>query len=415
MIKNAVSQTHNLLNQKNIILGITGGIAAYKSAEICRRLKKLEANVVVVMTDAGARFITPLTMETLSGNEVVSELFPPNKVVGTRHIDLATWAELILIAPATANIIGKIANGISDDILSTVVMSSLSPVLICPSMNENMYENKIVQTNIQRLKNLGYRFIEPEIGDLACGSVGKGRLPDLDVILREVSEILVGKKNLKGKKFVITAGPTCEPIDKVRFISNRSSGKMGYALAEEAKSRGAQVTLISGPAGLPKPVGMRFHQVRTVGEMYSGVKSHLREADVLIMAAAVSDFTAKVIYPGKMKKDKGKICLELEPTIDILKSISKYKGNRVFVGFALETENEIENAKKKLQDKNLDLIVVNNPDTFGAGFEVDTNVVVLMDRKGKTEKLPLLTKKLVAEKILDKIEVLVKKLPGKRT
>jgi phosphopantothenoylcysteine decarboxylase/phosphopantothenate--cysteine ligase len=401
-----------MLKSKNIILGVTGGIAAYKSAEICRRLKKLEANVVVVMTKSGTKFITPLTMETLSENEVITELFPANKVVKTRHIDLATWADLILIAPATANIIGKIASGIADNILSTVIMSTLSPVLICPSMNENMYLNPIVQKNIEKLKGLGYRFVEPEIGDLACGTVGKGRLADLDIILREVADILVKKKDLEEKKILITAGPTREPIDKVRFISNRSSGKMGYAIAQEAKRRGARVALISGPTNLEKPPGVGFHQVKTAEEMYFQVKSHLKEADVLIMAAAVSDFVPKFVQSKKIKRQE-EILLELKPTVDILKKISKNKKGKIFVGFALETENEIDNAKRKLKEKNLDLIVVNNPNVSGAGFEVDTNVVTLIDKKGKIEKLPLLSKGIVAEKILGKVAGLLKK-PNKK-
>jgi phosphopantothenoylcysteine decarboxylase / phosphopantothenate---cysteine ligase len=403
-----------MLKGKNIILGISGGIAAYKSAEICRRLKKLEANVVVVMTKAGARFITPLTMETLSGNEVVTELFPENKVVKTRHIDLATWADLILIAPATANIIGKIASGIADDILSTVVMSTLSPVLICPSMNENMYLNPIVQKNIQKLKGLGYKFTEPGVGDLACGTVGKGRLADLDIILREVTDFLVKKKDLEGKKILITAGPTQEPIDKVRFLSNRSSGKMGYALAGEGKKRGAEVILISGPTGIDKPQGIDFYQVKTNQEMYSQVRLHLKKADVLIMAAAVSDFVPKIVQSQKIKKEEKTISLELEPTVDILKKIGRDKKDKLFVGFALETENEVGNAKRKLKEKNLDLIVVNNPNVSGSGFEVDTNVVTLIDKKGKIEKLPLLPKKIVAEKILDKVMSLLKKPTKKR-
>ncbi|MCJ7508438.1 MAG: bifunctional phosphopantothenoylcysteine decarboxylase/phosphopantothenate--cysteine ligase CoaBC [candidate division Zixibacteria bacterium] len=353
-----------MFKDKNIILGITGGIAAYKSAEICRRLKKLGANVIVVMTRAGAKFITPLTMETLSENEVVTELFPENKVVKTRHIDLATWADLVLIAPATANIIGKIASGIADDILSTVVMSTLSPVLLCPSMNENMYLNPIVQKNIQKLKDLGYKFIEPGIGDLACGTVGKGRLADLDIILREVTNILVKKKDLEEKRILITAGPTQEPIDKVRFLSNRSSGKMGYALALEAKKRGAKAILISGPTGIDKPQGIDFYQVKTAQEMHSQVKFHLKKADVLIMAAAVSDFVPKIVQSQKIKREEKKISLELEPTADILKEIGKNKKDKLLVGFALETENEVENAKRKLKEKNLDLIVVNNPNVI---------------------------------------------------
>ena len=397
-----------MLNEKKIIVGITGGIAAYKSCEIIRRLKKLGAQVIVVMTQNAQKFITPLTLETLSENEVVTEMFPEKKVVGVRHVNLAQWADLILIAPATANVVGKIRSGIADDILTTVVISTKSPVLIAPAMNVNMFENPIFGENMEYLKKLGYRFIEPETGDLVRG-MGKGRLPEPETIVKEVVKLLTGKKDLEGRSILVTAGRTQEPLDPIRFISNRSSGKMGYAIAEVARKRGAKVTLISGPSALSPPFGVNLIQVETAKEMYSAVKSRFDKADALIMAAAVSDFVPSVVSPNKTKKEKEEIYLKLKPSVDILKEMGKRKKNKILVGFSLETEDEIKNSKKKLVEKNLDLIVVNNPNVPGAGFEVDTNQVILIERRGKTERLPLLSKKEVAEKVLNKVSVLLKK------
>ncbi len=397
-----------MLNEKKIIVGITGGIAAYKSCEIIRRLKKLGAQVIVVMTQNACKFITPLTLETLSENEVVTEMFPEKKVVGVRHVSLAQWADLILIAPATANVVGKIRAGIADDILTTVVISTKSPVLIAPAMNVNMFENPIFGENMEYLKNKGYKFIEPETGDLAFG-VGKGRLPQPETIVGEVVRFLTGKKDLEGRSILVTAGRTQEPLDPIRYLSNRSSGKMGYALAEAARKRGAKVTLISGPSDLTVPAEVDFIQVEKAKEMYSAVKSRFGKADVLIMAAAVSDFVPSVVSPNKTKKEEEEIYLKLKPSVDILKEMGKRKKKKILVGFSLETEDEIKNSKKKLVEKNLDLIVVNNPNVPGAGFEVDTNQVVLIERRGKTERLPLLPKKEVAEKVLDKVSVLLKK------
>jgi phosphopantothenoylcysteine decarboxylase/phosphopantothenate--cysteine ligase len=397
-----------MLKEKKIIVGITGGIAAYKTCEIVRRLKKLRAHVIVIMTQNAQKFITPLTLETLSENEVVTEMFPEKRMVGVRHVNLALWADLILIAPATANIIGKIRGGIADDILTTVVISTKSTVLIAPAMNVNMYENPIFQENMEYLKKMGYKFIEPESGDLACGS-GKGRLPEPENIVGEVVKLLTGKKDLEGKSILVTAGRTEEPLDPVRYISNRSSGKMGYAIAEEAQNRGAKVILISGPSGLPVPFGVDFIQVQKAEEMYSAIKSHFSKADVLIMAAAVSDFVPSIVSPDKIKRKDETILIELKPSLDILKQMGKSKKGKILVGFSLETENEIKNSKRKLVEKNLDLIVVNNPNIPGAGFEVDTNQVIFIDKKGKVEKLPLLSKKEVAEKVMDKVGALLKK------
>jgi len=393
-------------------VGITGGIAAYKACEIVRRLKKFGAQVIVVMTENAQKFITPLTLETLSENEVVCETFPEKKVVGVRHVNLAQWADLILIAPATANIVGKIRAGIADDILTTVVISSKSPVLIAPAMNVNMYENPIFGENMEYLKNKGYRFIEPETGDLAYGT-GKGRLPEPETIVKEVVKLLTGKKDLEGRSILVTAGPTQEPLDPIRYLSNRSSGKMGYAIAEAAQRRGAKVTLISGPSNLPVPAEVNFLRVEKAKEMYSAVRSHFGKANALIMAAAVSDFVPSTVSPNKVKKKDEEILLKLKPSVDILREMGKRKKNKILVGFSLETEDEIRNSKRKLVEKNLDLIVVNNPNVPDAGFEVDTNQVMLIDKRGKTEKLPLLSKQEVAEKVLDRVSVLLKKIKRK--
>ncbi len=398
-----------MLKDKKVILGITGGIAAYKACDILRRLKKLGAEVVVVMTEHAKKFITPLTLETLSENEVVTEMFPERRFVGVRHVDLAGWADLILIAPATANIVGKIRSGIADDILTTIVISSKAPVLIASAMNVNMYENPIFQENLSYLEKLGYKFVEPEVGELASGIVAKGRLAEPKTIVDEAVKLLTRKRDLEGKSIVVTASRTEEPLDPVRYLSNRSSGKMGYAIACEACQRGAKVTLISGPSALPVPTGLNFVQVKTAKEMLGAVNSALKKADALIMAAAVSDFSPSVISKDKIKRGEEEILLKLKPTVDILKEMGSKKKGKILVGFSLETEDEIKNARRKIAEKNLDLIVVNNPNVSGAGFDVDTNQVTLIDKRGKTEKLPLLYKKEVASKILDKVIVLLRK------
>jgi phosphopantothenoylcysteine decarboxylase/phosphopantothenate--cysteine ligase len=393
-----------MLKDKKIILGITGGIAAYKACEITRRLKRLGAQVVVVMTENAKKFITPLTLETLSENEVVTETFPKTRFVGVRHVDLAGWADLILLAPATANVVGKIRSGIADDILTTIVISSKAPVLIAPAMNVNMYENPIFQENLSYLEKLGYRFVEPEVGELASGIVAKGRLAQPETIVAEAVKLLTRKRDLEGKTIVVTASRTEEPLDPVRYLSNRSTGKMGYAIAQEACQRGAKVTLISGPSTLLCPSGLNFVQVKTAREMLAAVRSAFRKADALIMAAAVSDFSPSVISKQKIKKGEEEILLRLAPTVDILKEMGKKKKDKILVGFSLETEDETKNAKKKMAEKNLDLVVVNNPNVSGAGFEVETNQVILIDKRGRTEKLPLLSKEEVATKILDRVK-----------
>jgi phosphopantothenoylcysteine decarboxylase/phosphopantothenate--cysteine ligase len=397
-----------MLTDKKIIVGISGGIAAYKACEIVRRLKKLSAQVIVVMTENAQKFITPLTLETLSENEVVTEMFPERKVVGVRHVSLAQWADLILIAPATANIVGKIRAGIADDILTTVVISAKSPVMFAPAMNVNMWENPIFLENVEYLKGKGYKFIEPETGALACGT-GKGRLPEPETIVGEVIRLLTGKRDLEGRSILVTAGRTQEPLDPVRYLSNRSSGKMGYALAEVARRRGAKVTLISGPTALPVPAGVDLVQTETAKEMHSAVRSRFGKANALIMAAAVSDFIPSIVSPRKTKRTEEEVLLKLKPSVDILKEMGERKKRQVLVGFSLETEDEIKNSKRNLTEKNLDLVVVNNPNVPGAGFEVDTNQVIIIDKKGKIEKLPLLPKREVAEKVLDRVSVLLRR------
>jgi phosphopantothenoylcysteine decarboxylase/phosphopantothenate--cysteine ligase len=397
---------------KKIIVGVTGGIAAYKSAEVVRAFKRGGAEVRVLMTASGAKFITPLTMETLSENEVVSEMFPEKRMVGTRHITLADWADLILVAPATANFIGKVRAGLADDILSTVVISFTRKVIFAPAMNVHMYENSIVQQNIKELSELGYEFIEPGVGDLACGEVGRGRMAEPEEIVGRVWKILNPKQDLKGKKVVVTASRTEEPIDAVRFISNPSTGKMGFSMAAEALSRGAKVTLISGPTDLSPPSGISFVKVKTTREMFQATKKVFKTADILVMAAAPADFAPKTIREDKIKKSPKGLELTLQPTVDILKELGKVKGKRILVGFALETENEVANAERKLKSKNLDLIVLNNPLRAGAGFGTDTNIATLIDRSGKVEKLSKMKKGELAGRIFDHLMTIGRK--GKR-
>jgi len=402
------------LKGKTIILGICGGIAAYKAAELTRLLKKDGADVWVVMTRNAKEFILPLTFQTLSGNPVYSEMFstppaPPYKW-GERgampHIDLTKKCDILLIVPATANIIGKFANGIADDLLSTLYLSVKAPVLIAPAMNSNMYASPAVQENIKRLKGFGANFVEPESGELACGDMGEGRLAGPDKILKKVRQLLSVKKDLKGKTVLITAGPTCEPIDPVRFISNPSSGKMGYAIARAAKMRGGDVVLISGPTGIPVPSGIRFISVSSAADMRREVLKEFKNSDISIMAAAVSDFSPLRYSDKKIKKgEKKTITLELKKNPDILSEITSSIVNRqssivnpIVVGFALETEDMIKNAKKKLKEKNLDLIVANHVNGFGSDF----NKAIIIDRKNNVEDIPLISKEELAEIILDR-------------
>jgi len=397
-----------MLKGKEIVLGVTGGIAVYKAAEFVRLLAKAEANVHVVMTRSAQEFVTPLTFQTLSGNPVVTNLFALLEDEKIGHIALADLAELIVILPTTANIIGKIANGIADDFLSTMVIASKAPVLFVPSMNVNMWENRALQRNVQTLLERGYYFVEPGEGELACHWYGKGRLAELDEVVERIEDLL-SQKDLKGERILITGGPTQEPIDPVRFITNRSSGKMGYALAKVAKRRGAEVVLVIGPTSLPIPRrDIDVVSVRTADEMREAVLAHMEGCTVVIKAAAVSDYRPKVISLKKLKKADPYTSLELERTRDILGEIGRKKGDRILIGFAAETEDLIGNASKKLMEKNLDFIVVNDVTKPGAGFGLDTNQVKILYPSGEVKDLPLMSKEEVSEIILDDVVKLLK-------
>ncbi len=391
-----------MLKGKKIILGVTGGIAAYKAAELVRELVRSGAEVFVVMTRSAQAFITPLTFQTLSGNRVTTELFSLTEESEIGHISLADRADLLVIAPATANIIGKIAGGIADDMLTTIVMATKAPVLLAPAMNVHMWENPICQENIQKLRGRGFHFIDPEAGELACGYEGKGRLAEIPAIVEEIRSIL-SPKDLSGESLLVTAGPTEEPIDPVRFLSNRSSGRMGFAVARAARLRGAQVILVSGPSALAVPSGVKFIPVRTAAEMREAVLGSLPEVSVLVMAAAVSDYRPKGTSPEKIKKSQAELTLPLELNPDILREAGQRKERRLLIGFAAETESLLANARKKLAEKNLDLIVANDVSLPGAGFSVDTNIVKLIDRSGKIEELPLMSKEDLADRVLDRV------------
>jgi phosphopantothenoylcysteine decarboxylase/phosphopantothenate--cysteine ligase len=397
-----------MLKEKEIVLGVTGGIAAYKAAELVRLLVKEGARAHVVMTKSAQEFITPLTFQTLSGNPVVTDSFTLIGEQEIGHIALADLAELVVILPATANIIGKIANGIADDFLSTMVMATTAPVLFAPSMNVNMWENKALQKNIQVLFERGYHLLEPGEGELACHWYGKGRLAELSEVMERVEDLL-SKKDLKGEKVLVTAGPTQEPLDPVRFITNHSSGKMGYALAKMARRRGAEVILVTGPTSIPIPRGdMKVVSVKTAAEMRRAVLGHMEGCSVVIKAAAVSDFRPKSVSLQKMKKAETSTSLKLEKTDDILSEIGRKKRNKILIGFAAETENVVVNAQKKLKEKNLDLIVVNDITKPGAGFGQDTNQVKILFRSGEVKDLPLMSKEEVSESILDEVGKLLK-------
>ena len=403
-----------MLKGKKVVLGVTGGIAAYKAAEFVRLLVKEELDIHVVMTENAQRFIAPLTFQTLSGNSVVTDPFALLENAAIGHIALADLAELIVILPATANIIGKIANGIADDFLSAMVMATKSPVLFVPSMNVNMWQNKALQKNIQTLLEIGYHFLEPGEGELACHWYGKGRLPELNEVLEKMEDLL-SPKDLKGEQILITGGPTQEPMDPVRFITNRSSGKMGYALAKIAKRRGAEVTLVTGPTSLPLPrEDIKWIPVRSAEEMRKAVLTHFEGASVVIKAAAVSDYRPKTISEKKIKKGDSDTTLTLERTKDILGEIGKKKANRILVGFAAETEDLIAHAKKKLKEKNLDFIVVNDVTQPGAGFGLDTNQVKIVYPSGKVRDLPLMSKEEVSKVILDDTVRLLKQRRGSK-
>ncbi len=391
-----------MVSGKRVLLGVTGSIAAYKATEILRRLTEQGAEVRVVMTKNATRFISPLTFETLSGKPVLCDEFEDWKQNSIGHIDVAANQNLALIAPATANIIGKVAAGIADDALTTTLMAVECPVVMAPAMNDRMFRNPILQKNIQFLKEQGVRFIEPETGSLACGTAGQGRLADPASIIREISSMFL-PQDLAGITVLVTAGPTREHIDRVRFISNPSSGKMGYALAAAARDRGATVVLISGPSHLPSPYGIRVIRVLSADDMYRAVMAHAEGTQIIIMAAAVSDFKPAVSTDHKIKKHDAPTILQLERTRDILLELSKTVGRRFLVGFAAETDSVYDNAIKKLKEKNLDMIVANDLMKSGVGFDTETNSVTIIDRTEKSTELPVMHKSEIAAYILNKI------------
>jgi len=390
-----------ILAGKRIVLGVTGGIAAYKCAELVREMVRARAEVTVVMTDNAKQFITPLTFQVLSGQPVFTDMFKQD-FYDINHISLSEKADLMVIAPATANIIGKIAAGIADDLLTTTVLAMTSPVLICPAMNGRMYLNPVVQENINRLQQRGYLFVPPGYGELACGTEGEGRLADLGAILEGVKGALT-PKDFTGERVLVTAGPTREPIDPVRFISNHSTGKMGYAIAQVAARRGGEVILISGPTHLNPPYGVKVVKVGTAREMRDAVMGYRNWATVVIKAAAVADYRPQTTADQKIKKTQKALTLKLERNPDILAEVAKDKGNKVVVGFAMETEELLARAQEKLKRKNLDLICANDLTEPGAGFAVDTNLICLIDKSGKAERLPLMGKEQVASIILDRV------------
>jgi len=372
-----------MLKGKKLLLCVTGGIAAYKAAALTSKLVQAGADVKVMMTKSAMEFVQPLTFQVLSRNDVFIDIFDEKDSRKIAHIDLADWADLVIVAPATANIIGKLANGIADCFVSTTILATTAPVWIAPAMNVHMYEHPAVKRNINILHQYGYRFIEPSEGHLACGYVGKGRLEEPEKIIELLKSYFAKPtKPLQGIKILVTAGPTREIIDPVRYITNRSSGKMGYALAESAAALGAEVTLISGPTALKPPAGVTFVPIETAQEMYEEVLKYFPDTNIFIKAAAVADYRPKIIYDNKMKKGDGDLVLELERTIDILKTLGEKKEKQILVGFAAETENVQAYATKKLKTKNLDMIVANNVKQEGAGFGVDTNIITIYTRNG---------------------------------
>ena len=390
-----------MMKGKTIVLGVTGSIAAYKIAGLASALVKEDCEVHVVMTRNATNFINPITFETLTGNKCLVDTFDRNFEFHVAHVSLAKKADVILVAPATANIIGKMACGIADDMLSTMVLAAQCPIIVSPAMNTNMFRNSIVQENLQKLAAHGVEIIPPQVGRLACADVGEGKMPDEAVLMAYLRKAVAYEKDLKGLKVLVTAGPTQEAIDPVRFISNHSTGKMGFAIARAAMERGAEVTLVCGPTAIEPPLLVNVVKVQSAMEMLDAVKTHFPESDILVKSAAVADYTPAEYHTEKVKKHDGDLALPLKRTADILREVAsmKQKGQQV-CGFSMETENLEENSRKKLEEKNLDLVVANNLKVEGAGFGVDTNVVTLISRQG-TEQLPILSKEEVAHRILD--------------
>ncbi|MFH0066678.1 bifunctional phosphopantothenoylcysteine decarboxylase/phosphopantothenate--cysteine ligase CoaBC [Peribacillus sp. NPDC056705] len=396
-----------MLIDKKVLLCVTGGIAVFKAAALTSKLTQEGAHVKVIMSESARKFVTPLTFQALSRNDVYTDTFDEKDSSVIAHIDLADWADIILLAPATANVIGKVANGIADDMITTTLLATEAPVWVAPAMNVHMYVHPAVQKNMETLRSFGYQFIEPGEGYLACGYVGKGRLEEPETIVEHLNryfgERKSQKKPLKGKKYLITAGPTREAIDPVRYVTNHSSGKMGYALAEEAIEMGAEVTLITGPVNLTPPFKARVIPVESAADMYDAAFEQFDSSDVVIMTAAVADYKPKIYHAQKMKKQPGENVIEFERTKDILKELGENKTHQILVGFAAETNNVEEYARGKLVKKNADMIVANNVTIAGAGFGTDTNIVTIYGKDGSATELPKMSKADIAKSILSEV------------
>jgi len=397
-----------VLNGRRILLGVTGSIAAYKAVELLRELTKRGAEVQVVMTEAATKFVAPLTFETLSRQPVLLDMFTLAYGSHIGHIEATARADLFVIAPATARTIARLALGLADDFLSCIYLASHCPILVAPAMDSDMYQHVAVQENLNRLRDRGVHIVGPASGELASGSVGPGRLVEPAEIVEAIERILATARDLADEVVLVTAGPTREPLDPVRYLSNRSSGKMGYAMAEAAAARGARVILVSGPTALTPPQGVDVIHVETAQQMHDAVLAKLTAATVVIKAAAVADYRPKQVAARKMKKDEAVHEVTLESTPDILAEVGKRKGRRILVGFAAETEDLVENARKKLQRKNLDLMVANDVSQPDAGFDADTNAVKILDAQGKVEELPVQSKRSVADRVLDRVVGLLK-------
>ena len=393
-----------MLKDKNVILGVTGGIAAYKSVDLASRLRKAGANVHVIMTKGAQNFVTPLTFREITGNPVATTMWGEVTNHNVEHIALANLADLVIVAPATANFIAKCAMGMADDMLTTTLLATKVPIFFAPAMNSNMYENQLTQKNIDVLIESGWNFIPPESGHLACGTDGVGRMPEPADIVDFVHFTMAFAADMLGIKVLVTAAGTYEPIDPVRYIGNRSSGKMGYAIAEAAKKRGAEVILVSGPSALTPPEGVKFIGVESAAEMRDAVMEHFSKADMVIKAAAVADYRVRNVSDQKIKKNDEELTLVLEKNPDILKELGeKKRAGQILVGFAAETQNLLEYAKTKLEKKNLDMIVANDVSRKDAGFNTDTNVVKLLYRNGTIEELPIMTKHKLADELLNRV------------
>lgn len=397
-----------MLNGKTVVLGVTGSIAAYKMANVASALVKEGADVHVVMTKNATNFINPITFETLTNNKCLVDTFDRNFQFHVAHVSLSQKADVFMIAPASANIIGKLANGIADDMLSTMALAADCKIIVAPAMNTHMFENKIVQDNLKKLKNYGFEIIEPAVGRLACAAVGAGKLPSEDVLLDYIRREIQFPKDMAGLKVLVTAGPTVEKIDPVRYITNHSSGKMGYAVAEIASKRGADVTLISGPVHIAPPSFVNVINIESADDMYNAVMNNMADCDIIVKSAAVADYTVPDVSDEKIKKKDDDLSLDLSRTKDILKAVGeRKKEGQIVCGFSMETSNLIENSKKKLVSKNCDMIVANNLKDDGAGFGVDTNKITIIT-EDNADSLDVMTKKEAAERILDSALSLLK-------